>query len=63
MNREYAEYLLKKSREDYNRIADIYSRVRPQPWKEMEFLGKDFLENGDKVLDLGCGSGRFSETM
>ena len=63
MNKEYAEYLLKKITQDYNRIADIYSRARPQPWKEMEFLGKDFLENGDKVLDLGCGSGRFSETM
>lgn len=63
MNRKYAEYLLTKTKENYNLIADYYSNARPQPWKEMEFLGRDLVKDGDRVLDLGCGSGRFYETM
>lgn len=59
MDRKYAEYLLKKTKEDYNLIADDFSRAREKPWEEIRFLFKDYLGPGEKVLDLGCGNGRF----
>lgn len=44
---------------DYNSIADKYSRVREKDWKEFGFLFDKYLSSEDKVLDLGCGNGRF----
>lgn len=61
MNREYAEYLLNKTREDYNLIAEDFSRTREKPWEELKFLFDNYLIPGEKVLDLGCGNGRYFE--
>lgn len=59
MRKEYAEYLLNKTRENYNLIADDFSRTREKPWEEVGFLFSDYLKEGDNVLDLGCGNGRY----
>jgi len=59
MNREYAEYLLRKTKEDYNLIAEDFSRTREKSWEEIGFLFGEYLKAGDKVLDLGCGNGRY----
>lgn len=61
MNKNYSEYLLKKTREDYNLMAESFSRARERIWDEMKFLFEDYLMPGDRVLDLGCGNGRFYE--
>lgn len=61
MKKEYAEYLLKKTKEDYNKAALEFSSRREKVWKEMEFLFEDYLIPGERVLDLGCGNGRFFE--
>lgn len=58
MDEEYAEYLLKKIREDYNLIAEDFSRTREKPWSEIKFLFDNYLISGERVLDLGCGNGR-----
>jgi len=60
MTQEYAKYLLNKTREDYNRIADEFSRTRMFVWKELNYLA-NFVEDGDRVLDIGCGNGRLVE--
>lgn len=62
MNKDYANYLLKKTKDDYNRIADKFSSTRG-------YLSNDLLElrelasKGEKILDLGCGNGRLSEVL
>ncbi len=59
MNSEYAHYLLVKTREDYNLISEEFSRTRENIWEEMRFLFDNYLVSGDKVLDSGCGNGRY----
>jgi len=59
MEKEYAEYLLNKTKEDYNLIAEEFSRTREEIWPEIKFLFDDYLVEGERVLDLGCGNGRF----
>jgi ubiquinone/menaquinone biosynthesis C-methylase UbiE len=63
MKKEYAQDLLKKTKQDYDRIAQEFSVTRLQVWKETEFLFDDYVMPGDKVLDLGCGNGRFFEFL
>jgi len=59
MDKEYAEYLLKKTKEDYNLIAEDFSRTRAVVWPEICALFDKYISNGDKILDLGCGNGRY----
>jgi len=61
MKEKYAQFLLKKTIKDYNLIAKEFSRTRENVWPEMNFLFSDFLKEKDKVLDLGCGNGRWFE--
>jgi len=58
MDLEYAKFILEKTKEDYNLIAKEFSATRKEIWEELEFLFKD-LKEGEKVLDLGCGNGRW----
>lgn len=54
--------ILAKTYTDYNTIADKFSRVRKQPWNEFDFLFEEAKE-GERILDLGCGNGRFYERL
>ena len=60
MEREYAEYLMKKTQGDYNLIAENFSNSRYSVWPELNLFSK-YINEGDKVLDLGCGNGRVLE--
>jgi alkylated DNA repair protein alkB family protein 8 len=60
MEREYAEYLLKKTKADYNLIAEDFARTRSYLPDDINLLSV-YTEDGDKVLDLGCGNGRLVE--
>jgi len=57
MDKNYAQYLLKKTIENYNLIAEDFSRTRRFVWRDLESL-YHYASTGDKVLDLGCGNGR-----
>jgi len=53
--------LLSKTTCSYNFIAEKFSSAREVVWPEFSFLFTDFLVPGDKILDIGCGNGRFFE--
>ncbi len=57
MDRKYAEYLLEKTKENYNLTAEEYTRTRAFIPKDIQSLA-DYAKKGDKILDSGCASGR-----
>ncbi len=58
MDKSIANQILNKVRDDYNQIADDFSNTRVQIWPETVVLF-DYIKKGGRVLDLGCGNGRF----
>lgn len=46
----------------YDLLADDFSRINVNLWEEFRSLGEYFRE-GDQVLDLGCGNGRFYDLV
>ena len=62
MEREYAEYLLKKTRDDYNLIAKDYTRTRAFIPEDIKNLAQYSLF-GERVLDSGCANGRLFEIL
>jgi len=44
-------------------IADDFSKTRSAIWPETEVLFDEYLVPGEKVLDLGCGNGRYFEYL
>ncbi|MFC1618081.1 class I SAM-dependent methyltransferase [Patescibacteria group bacterium] len=63
MDREFADYLLRKTKEDYDQIADDFSATRAFPWAEMKQLADEYVQDGDRILDAGCGNGRMYELL
>jgi len=61
MDKKYAEFLIEKTKKDYDLIANDFSLTRSKVWEEIRFLIDEHTVNGDKVLDLGCGNGRLYE--
>lgn len=59
MDQNLVKSILNKTATDYNSVAEKYSEVREKNWKEMDFLFENYLNPNDRVLDLGCGNGRF----
>ena len=60
MNKEYAQYLLEKTCQDYNLISEHFSSSRFSLWPELKIL-RECAKEGEKILDLGCGNGRLLE--
>lgn len=46
----------------YDQIADKFSGTRKFFWRDLESVA-DYVENGDTVLDYGCGNGRLLDIL
>jgi len=57
---EQAYKIIDENKRTYNQISDEFSNTRKRNWPEIEEL-KKYINDGEKILDLGCGNGRLSE--
>lgn len=57
MNSDYAKFLMDKTRNDYDEIAEEFTATRKTMWPELADLDK-YIKEGDRVLDIGCGNGK-----
>jgi len=57
MKEEYAKKIIKKNREAYDSISEHFSQTRSYLWEGLKQFSKQS-QDGDKVLDFGCGNGR-----
>lgn len=62
MDLNYANFLLEKTRQDYNLLARDYARTRAFIPDDIRALGEYAFE-GEKVLDSGCANGRLFEIL
>lgn len=56
------EEVMGRIKKTYDRVSEEFSASRKRPWKEFLVLA-DCVSEGDKVLDVGCGDGRFYEAI
>jgi len=52
-----AEKIIQQVKDGYNQIAEQFSNTRQAPWQEFN-LFKEYIKDGQKILDAGCGNGR-----
>ena len=62
MNNKTAKRVLAENKASYDRMSGEFSSSRARFWEELIFLG-EHANPGMKVLDIGCGNGRFYEVI
>ncbi len=45
--------------EVYDRIAPHFSHTRYKPWPKIEKFLNEEMKDGDIVMDIGCGNGKY----
>jgi ubiquinone/menaquinone biosynthesis C-methylase UbiE len=54
--------LVKLNKSSYDKIAEQFSFSRNYVWPDLQVF-QDYVNDGDKVLDLGCGNGRLVDLL
>jgi ubiquinone/menaquinone biosynthesis C-methylase UbiE len=65
MDKDFAQNLVNKTRDDYNKVADHFSSTRHTfNWEHVaDAILYLQINKGSKVLDLGCGNGRVIDIL
>ncbi len=58
MKTEEAQKIAGETRRSYDEAAAEFSAARARFWDELAYL-REHINTGDRVLDIGCGNGRF----
>lgn len=61
MDENFAQYLLEKTKNDYNLISQDFANSRHFTW-DIEKLSQ-YIKERERILDLGCGNGRLIEIL
>jgi len=62
MEQAVVKKILELTKSGYQTIARDFSETRNFLWEDLLLL-KDFIKDGDKILDLGCGNGRLAQLL
>jgi len=62
MDKNYAKYLISKTKEDYNNIAEEFLKKHKYLPNDIKILA-DYAVSGERILDLGCGTGYLQEAF
>lgn len=62
MRKEIVQKILNETEVGYDLMAQKFSETRKFFWRGLEFIG-DYAQDGDRVLDFGCGNGRLLELL
>lgn len=62
MDKKKVQKILKQNKKNWEAIADEFTKTRKWNWRELEFLS-EYIKDGQKVLDLGCGNGRLYQLL
>jgi len=54
--------IISQTRDNYNTIAEHFNYTRYAKWPEFEHF-KHLVKDGQKILDWGCGNGRYFESV
>lgn len=57
-----AKKIMELNKRFYDLLADDFAQTRANVWEEFKSLS-EYWEEGDSVLDLGCGNGRFYDLV
>jgi len=60
MKKNIVDKILQETESGYDQMSEKFSQTRKFFWRGMEFIG-DYVKDGDRVLDFGCGNGRLLE--
>lgn len=63
MKQETAQQLMTQVANDYNAIAQHFSHTRKFQWHTVQWLIEQYIQPGQRVLDLGCGNGRVADLV
>jgi ubiquinone/menaquinone biosynthesis C-methylase UbiE len=62
MKKRIVDKIIGQTEAGYDQMAEKFSGTRSFFWPDLDFI-KNYIKEGDRVLDFGCGNGRLLEIL